>query len=76
MFQHRIDMRQTGLWTIVHGNGHGTIELYNRLRLNSYQSVVGPNPYLFSFRRTTPAPASLAANQSFTLTFPQPHCDI
>src|SRR6266536_5896190 len=23
MFQHRVDMRQTGLWTIAHGNGHG-----------------------------------------------------
>ena len=29
MFQHRVDMRQTGLWTIVHGNGHGAIQLYN-----------------------------------------------
>jgi len=25
MFQHRIDMRQTGFWTIAHGNCHGTI---------------------------------------------------
>ena len=24
MFQHRIDMRQTGLGTIAHGNCHGT----------------------------------------------------
>jgi len=23
-FQHRVDLRQTGLWTIAHGNGHGT----------------------------------------------------
>ena len=36
-------MRQTGLWTIAHGNGHGTIELYNRRRLNSYQLVVKRN---------------------------------
>ena len=43
MFQHRIDMRQTGLWTIAHGNCHGTIELYNWRRLNSYQSVVKRN---------------------------------
>src|ERR1700679_778366 len=28
--QHRVDMRQTGLWTIAHGNGHCTIEVYNR----------------------------------------------
>ena len=35
MFQHRVDMRQTGLWTIAHCNRHGTIELYNRRRLNS-----------------------------------------
>src|SRR6267142_5678127 len=35
MFQRRVDMGQTGLWTIAHGNGHGTIELYNRRRLNS-----------------------------------------
>ncbi len=35
MFQHRVDMRQTGLWTIAHGNGHGTIELYNWRRLNA-----------------------------------------
>src|SRR6266481_5483233 len=40
MLQHRVDMRQTGLWTIAHGNGHGTIELYNWRRLNSQQSVV------------------------------------
>src|SRR5580658_7225640 len=33
-------MRQTGLWTIAHGNGHGTIELYNWRRLNAYQLVV------------------------------------
>src|SRR6266851_781100 len=25
MFQHRVDMRQTGLWAIAHGNCHGTI---------------------------------------------------
>src|ERR1022692_4667384 len=25
MFQHRVDMLQTGLWTIAHGNGHGAI---------------------------------------------------
>src|SRR5438445_13600039 len=25
MFQHRVDMRQTDLWTIAHCNGHGTI---------------------------------------------------
>ena len=29
LFQHRVDMRQTGLWTIAHCNCHGTIELYN-----------------------------------------------
>src|SRR6266481_1650713 len=40
MLQHRVDMRQTGLWTIAHGNCHGTIELYNWRRLNSQQSVV------------------------------------
>ena len=39
-FQHRIDLSQTSLWTIAHGNGHGTIELYNGRRLNSYQEVV------------------------------------
>ena len=33
LFQHRVDMRETGLWTISHGNGHGSIELYNRRRL-------------------------------------------
>jgi hypothetical protein len=27
MFQHRVDMRQTGLWTIAHGNGHGAIQM-------------------------------------------------
>src|SRR5580704_12958073 len=43
MFQHRVDMRQTGLWTIAHGNGHGTIELYNWRRLDSYQLVVKRN---------------------------------
>jgi len=41
MFQHRVDMRQAGLWTIAHCNGHGTIELCNWRRMNSYQSVVG-----------------------------------
>src|SRR5260370_14402640 len=25
MFQHRVDMLQTGLWAIAHGNCHGTI---------------------------------------------------
>jgi hypothetical protein len=25
MFQQRVDMRQTGLWTIAHRNYHGTI---------------------------------------------------
>src|ERR1035441_9475287 len=43
MFQYRVDMRQTGLWTIAHGNCHGTIQLYNWRRLNSYQSVVKRN---------------------------------
>jgi hypothetical protein len=43
MFQDRVDMRQTGLWTIAHCNCHRTIELYNRRRLNSYQSVVKRN---------------------------------
>ena len=40
MCQHRVDMRQTGLWTIAHGNCHGTIQLYHWRRLNSYQLVV------------------------------------
>src|ERR1700704_4052633 len=26
VFQHRVDMRQTGLWTIAHCDGRGTIE--------------------------------------------------
>src|ERR1700688_190192 len=43
MFQHRVDMRQTGFWTIAHRDCNGTIELYNRRRLNSYQSVVKRN---------------------------------
>src|SRR5277367_1911290 len=43
LLQQRIDMRQTGLWTITHGNGHGTIELYNWRRLNSYKLVVKRN---------------------------------
>jgi len=43
IFQHRVDMRQTGLWTIAHRNGHGTIELYHWRRLNSYQLVVKRN---------------------------------
>src|SRR6476469_1246217 len=34
MFEHRVNMRQTGLWTIAHGNGNGTIELYDWRRLN------------------------------------------
>jgi hypothetical protein len=34
LFQHRIDLRQTDLWAIAHGNGHGTIELYNGRWLN------------------------------------------
>src|SRR5262249_12899478 len=38
--QHRVDLRQAGLRTIPHGNGYGTIELYNRRWLNSYQLVV------------------------------------
>ena len=36
-------MRQTGLWTVAHCNCHGTIELYNWRRVNSYQSVVKRN---------------------------------
>ena len=43
MCQDRVDMRQTSLWTIAHGNGHGTIEIYNRRRLNPYQLVVNRN---------------------------------
>ncbi len=43
MFQDRVDMLQTGLWTIAHGNGHGAIQIDNRRRLNSYQLVVKRN---------------------------------
>src|ERR1700740_3606631 len=43
MCQRRVDMRQTDLWTIAHGNGYGTIELYNWRRLNLYQPVVKRN---------------------------------
>ena len=43
MFQQRVDMLQTGLWTIAHGNGHGTIEMGYRRRVNSYQLVVKRN---------------------------------
>src|SRR6201998_652391 len=43
MFQHRVDMRQTGLWTVAHGNGTGAIEMDYRRRLNSYQLVVNRN---------------------------------
>jgi toxin ParE1/3/4 len=35
IFQHRVDLHQPGLWTIAHGDGHSTIELYNWRRLNS-----------------------------------------
>src|ERR1700693_2545870 len=43
MLQHRVDMCQACFWTVAHGNGHGTIELYNGRRLNSLQSVVERN---------------------------------
>src|SRR5271157_4407229 len=43
MLQNRVDMLQTGLWTIAHGNGHGTIQIYNRRRPNSNQLVVKRN---------------------------------
>src|SRR5664279_4533746 len=43
MFQHRVDMRQAGLWTIAHCNCHGTIQMYNWRRLNAYQLVVKRN---------------------------------
>src|SRR5262249_23820503 len=43
MFQQRVDVRQTSRWTIALGNCHGAIEMDNRRRLNSYQSVVKRN---------------------------------
>ncbi len=43
MFQHRVDMPQTGLWAIAHGNCHGTIQMCNWRRVNSYQLVVKRN---------------------------------
>src|SRR5438876_7797163 len=43
MFQHRVDLRQTSLWTIAHCYGHGTIQQYNWRRLDSYQVVVKRN---------------------------------
>src|SRR5260370_47898 len=43
MFQHRVDMLQSGLWAIAHGNGHGTIEMGYRRRVNSHQLVVKRN---------------------------------
>jgi hypothetical protein len=30
MLQHRVDMRQTSLWTITHGNCHGAVEMHIR----------------------------------------------
>jgi hypothetical protein len=30
MFQQRVDLRQTGRWTIALGNCHGAIEMDNR----------------------------------------------
>jgi len=35
IFQHRIDLRQAGLWAVAHGNGHGAIEMDNGRRLNA-----------------------------------------
>jgi len=43
MLQDRIDMRETGLWTIAHGNRHGAVEMDNRRRLNSHQLVIKRN---------------------------------
>ena len=43
MFQHRVDMLQTGLWTIELRDGYGTVEMDNRRRLNSHQLVVKRN---------------------------------
>jgi len=43
MYQHRVNLRQTGLWTIAHGNCHGTVKTYNRRRLDLQQLVVKHN---------------------------------
>ena len=40
ILQQRIDMRQTGLWTIAFGNRHGAIEIDDRRRLDPHQVVV------------------------------------
>jgi hypothetical protein len=52
-------MRQTGLWTIAHGNGYGAIEMDNRRRLNPYQLVVKRNN-LSPIRRSPRAEVALA----------------
>src|SRR5581483_1078197 len=43
MLQHCLDMGQTHLWTIAHGDSHGAIEKHHRRRLNSHQLVVKRN---------------------------------
>ncbi len=63
MFQHRVDMRQTGLWTIAHGNGYGTIELYDWRRLNSYQLVQSATICRQSIAATDSASASRHSKQ-------------
>ena len=40
MFQQRVDMRQTGRWTIAFGNCHGAIEMNYWRRPYSHQLVV------------------------------------
>ncbi len=40
LFQHRVNMRQTGLWTVAHRNRDSTIQLHNWGRLNSRQVVI------------------------------------
>ncbi len=38
--QDRVDLRQTGLRTVAHGNGYGAVEMHNRGRLDADQLVV------------------------------------
>ena len=55
MCQHSVDMRQTGLWTIAHGNCHGTIK---RLLAKGefYQLVVKRKSAASQSQRPIPPP--------------------
>src|SRR5208337_1055584 len=77
MFQHRVDMRQTGLWTIAHCNCHGTIERKYAHETNQHgitpslleKVPVGPSGPSSARRTGSRAPSSTVCVPALLLRF-------